>query len=206
MDDKNYERTPVEIANGLEVVYVEKGKSEDQVGHAYRMDKDNNFVEVQTESNDCAYGVFSEILRLQNKPIKSIETLRSDTAKYIESNGSYGKVMEAEKWLRVSHPKEANKYIFSAGLKIDVISLVEKGKSGCEFGEQVCNLMENFGESGGKFSKLIEKVKINLESGKQLCDELLKVIQTVVKIYSILKLTREQGNAILNYLYQFYNE
>jgi len=190
VDDKEYRRTSEEIENGVEVVYVEKGKS-GEVGHAYRMDKDNKFVQDTAEPNDCYYAVFGKILELREKG-KSIEMLRSETADYIESNGSYGKAMEAEKWLRVRFPKEANEYIFSAGNKVNFIELINNAKSTSTSAQKVCISLGDVVEAGGKFDKFREKTKKKLE----LFDKLLKVIEDVISFCNLVS----QANTIIHNL------
>lgn len=134
---------------------MEKGES-GEVGHAYRKDKDNKIVQDTAEPNDCFYEVFGKILELQKKG-KSKEILRSETADYIESNGSYGKAMEAEKWLRVQFPKEANEYIFSAGNKVNFIELINNAKSASTSAQNVCISLENVVETGGNLTSSEKK-------------------------------------------------
>jgi hypothetical protein len=117
VDDPNYVKTDEDKANNVEIVFIEKGASDDKVGHAYYMDKDGKFVDVPTKPNDCFYGVMSAILK--NKGIdKSIETLRNETANAIVSNDNFNKIIEAEQWVYSRYPQQANMLLFNAGLKL----------------------------------------------------------------------------------------
>ena len=52
VDDKNYEWTQEDMDHGVQIIYVEKGHKDnqnvDQIGHAYYMDANWNFVDVKT--------------------------------------------------------------------------------------------------------------------------------------------------------------
>ncbi|CAF1444874.1 unnamed protein product [Adineta steineri] len=126
VNDKNYQRTDEEIEDGVEVIYIEKGskdeKNVDQVGHAYYVDKNGNCYDVETNSNDCFYGIFSRLLEIKGIN-KSIQDIRNELADDIESNANYSKVMEAEKWIHDRHPQEANSLLFSAGFKLNLFKL-----------------------------------------------------------------------------------
>ena len=111
VDDPNYERTQEDIESGVEIVFIQKGSKDengvDGIGHAQYMDKNGNRIDIQTDDNDCVYGVFSKILE-KNGIVKSVNELRSETAQGIRTNANYEKVIEAEKYMHERYPHEAN--------------------------------------------------------------------------------------------------
>ncbi|CAG0914726.1 unnamed protein product [Notodromas monacha] len=120
VDDENYQRTPEEIENGVQVMYVKPGANSDDVGHAYYMDNDGVFREIPSAGNDCAFAAFSMILEQSKGISKSVEDLRAETADRMESNSaSFGKVLSAENWIRTTNPESANRSLFAAGLYRD---------------------------------------------------------------------------------------
>ena len=100
VDDKNYKRSQKEIDEGVEQVYIEKGSKDaqnvDQVGHAYYMDANGNFVEAKTKGNDCFYGAMSKILEKKGVN-KTAEKLRDEAADVIQSNSNFQNVVAAER-------------------------------------------------------------------------------------------------------------
>lgn len=139
VDDPNYIKTDEDKANGVEIVFIKKGATDDQVGHAYYMDKDGKFVDVPTKPNDCFYGVMSVILK--NKGVeKSIETLRNETADNIKSNANFNKVIQAEQWVYSRYPQQANMLLFNAGL---LLTRDENGQPKLIVEEKDLDEMEN---------------------------------------------------------------
>ena len=111
MVDSNYERTQEDIDSRVEIVLIQKGGKDengvDKIGHAQYIDKNGNRIDIQTDANDCVYGVFSKILET-NGIVKSVNELRSATAQSIRTNANYEKVIEAEKYMHERYPHEAN--------------------------------------------------------------------------------------------------
>ncbi len=119
VDTKDYVKTEDDKKNNVQVVYVEK-RQNNEIGHAYYMDKSGSFVEAKTTGQDCFYGAFQEILRQQNgtDQVKSISELRNETAKYMQDNAAnFSEVLKAENWIRHTHPGASNDILFTAGLK-----------------------------------------------------------------------------------------
>ena len=117
VDDPKYVKTDEDKANGEEIVFIERGATGDQVGHAYYMDMNGKLVDVLTKPNDCFYGVMSVILK--NKGVdKSIKMLRNEIADNIKWNANFFKVIQAEQWVYSRYPQQANMLLFNAGLKL----------------------------------------------------------------------------------------
>jgi hypothetical protein len=125
VDSKDYKRTEEDIANGVQIIYIEKGvKNEDgeeSVGHSYYMDENGDFVDVPSKPNDCYYAVISKLLEIRDGPekAKSAEQLRKETAASIRANPDFAKALEAQQWIRERYPHQANTLLFSAGLKVE---------------------------------------------------------------------------------------
>ncbi len=102
LDDPNYERTQEDIDSGVEIVFIQKGSKDengvDGISHAQYIDKNGNRIDIQTDDNNCVYGVFSKILE-KNGIVKSVNELRSETVQGIRTNANYEKVIEAEKYM-----------------------------------------------------------------------------------------------------------
>ena len=132
VDSKDYKRTEEDIANGVQIVFIEKGiknaEGEESVGHAYYMDGNGNFVDVPSKPNDCFYAVISKLLELRDGPekAKSVEQLRKETAASIRANPDFTKALEAQQWIRERYPHQANTLLFSAGLKVEIDPITGK--------------------------------------------------------------------------------
>ena len=161
VDDKNYQRTPEEIEEGVEVIFIEKGEKDtnnvDGVAHAYFMDANGNFVDVKTEPNDCAYGAISAILEI-NGVHKSTSDLRNETADTVLSNKNFASVINAETWIQERYPQEANTFLFSAGLKFNPIEIIECEEKDIPELEKSINQVKN--KNGGRGGKAAEFFKV----------------------------------------------
>ena len=116
VNDKHYVKTQEDIDNGVEVVYVERGQN-NEIGHAYCMNSNGQFVETRSQGQDCYFAAIAQILESRGI-IKSIDDLKNDAALQIESNSkNYSK--DAENWIRGRHPNSANDLLFTDGLYID---------------------------------------------------------------------------------------
>ncbi len=120
VDSKDYVKTEEEKANNVQVVFVEYSADDKLPGHAYYMDAGSGkFVEAKTVGLDCFYGALGHILQQQDGgELKSVQELRSETARTIESNGpNYLKAFAAQRWIREENPEAAHRLTFVAGLR-----------------------------------------------------------------------------------------
>jgi len=84
VDDKDYLKTQDDIEKGVEVIYVERGLN-NEIGHAYYMNRNGQFIDAKSEGYDCFFAAFGQILA-SNGINKSISELRNEAAQQIESN------------------------------------------------------------------------------------------------------------------------
>jgi len=113
VDDRNYARTPEDIKNGVQVIYIEHDP-DNKAGHAFYMDNYGQFVEANSTGNDCFFAAFSQLL----KNIKSIKELRNDAAEQMESNSkNFSKVLADENRINKSRPGSSCAWLFTAGAR-----------------------------------------------------------------------------------------
>ena len=117
--DSKTKPTPDEISRNIKIIYIapaRKGKNGlDQVGHAYFVEENGKKSHVESKPNDCFYAVCGKILRTQGH-VKSVDELRQLTAKAIESNKCFFKVLDGEKLIQNRYPEKAHTLLFSAGI------------------------------------------------------------------------------------------
>lgn len=112
--DLNYELTEEDKIKGTKIVVFSKGakdkEGKDTIGHYQLLREDGKLIDIKSDGNNCGYAVFGELTG------KTIEQLRSETAKNIESNSeNFYQSIKAQDWIQSHYPKEANSLLFNGG-------------------------------------------------------------------------------------------
>ncbi len=113
-DDPDYKLTQEDRdsqANVIIFVKAENSSDPSDLGH-WELINENGRVDIESDNNDCGYAVFAKLTG------KSIAQLRNETAQVIASDPeNFHAAMEAQAWLAIEHPREANDVLFRGGKK-----------------------------------------------------------------------------------------
>jgi hypothetical protein len=119
VQSENYERTPEDIDEKIEIISLEKGLAsgnKEEVGHAVYIDHNGNKIENDSELNDCYYQVYSKILQKHNIN-KTPNCIRKEIAEEIRKHQCYEHILDKEQLIYDLYPFEANTLLYTVGIE-----------------------------------------------------------------------------------------